>query len=96
MTKGSGRGRGSSRYTQGGERLTDHGEDRLEREVDVDNVIKHYSEKYEQADGAEAFVKRVGKNKYDVVIRGDGGIVTTLKDQTRHELDNLARNYGWW
>jgi len=52
--------------------------------------------KYYQLDGAEVFVKKIGRGKgYDIVIKGAGGVVTVIHADTRRALSNLARNYNW-
>jgi hypothetical protein len=32
---------------------------------------------------------------YDIVVEGDDGIVTGMRNLTRRELKNLGRNYGF-
>jgi len=83
-------------YTAGGRRLTKHAARRLaERPVGVDEVIDNFSHRFVQDDGAQVFVKRQSTNRYAVVVVDDGGVVTVLASVTKHELRNLARNYGW-
>jgi hypothetical protein len=77
---------------------TEHGKERL-AERGFDNVdialIRGSATAYEQLDGAIAHVAQVGENSFNVIITGEGGIVTAMKGLTQRELDNLARNYGW-
>lgn len=83
-------------YTAGGRRLTKHAVRRLaERPVDVDEVIDNFSHRFAQDDGAQVFAKRQSANRYDIVVVDEEEIVTLLADVTKHELRNLARNYGW-
>ncbi len=84
------------KYTPGGRRLTKHATHRLaDRSVDVDDVINNFSQRFFQNDGAQVFVQRQGANRYDIVVVDDGWIVTILTGVSKHELRNLARNYGW-
>jgi hypothetical protein len=46
-------------------------------------------------DGARVFVKDVGNGKFNVVVEGDRGIITVLKNIDSKAVDNLARNFGW-
>ncbi len=83
-------------YTAGGRKLTKHATRRLtERSVDVDGVIDSFSHRFVQDDGAQVFAKRQSTNRYDIVVLDDDGVVTVLASVTKHELHNLARNYGW-
>jgi hypothetical protein len=42
------------------------------------------------------YIQRAGPRgrKYHLVIEGEGGIVTGMRNLSRHELDNLGRQYG--
>lgn len=83
-------------YTARGRRLTKHAMRRLEeRQVDVDAVIDNFSHRFVQDDGAQVYAKRQNTNRYDVVVLDDQGVVTVLTGVKKHELRNLARNYGW-
>jgi hypothetical protein len=33
--------------------------------------------------------------KFNMVVKGDRGVVTTMKNLSQKALDKLARNYGW-
>lgn len=83
-------------FTPGGRRLTRHAARRLsERQINADAVIDDFSHRLLQNDGADVFVRRQGANRYDIVIVDEESIVTVLASVTKHELRNLARNYGW-
>jgi hypothetical protein len=47
-----------------------------------------------QADGAIVRVLRVG-DRFNVVVEGQRGIITTFKNLSHKSLDGLARRYGW-
>lgn len=57
-------------------------------------IARSSSSVYEQGDGAMAHVARLGAS-YHVVVVGERGVVTGMKDVTEQGLGDLARNYGW-
>ncbi len=90
--------------TPKGRILTEHAEESLRRHGfqepwnRIDDIIENYTRTVTQADGAKVYIKRLsGRGRtYDLVIEGgEGGIVTGMRNKTAHELNNLARNYGW-
>jgi hypothetical protein len=48
-----------------------------------------------QADGATVCIQDLGHGKFNVVVSGQRGPITNLKEIDQRALDNLARNYGW-
>jgi hypothetical protein len=89
--------------TPKGRRLTDHARASLPRHgfrepyADVDDVMDNPTCVTTQADGATVYIQRAGGRgrKYNIVIEGTDGIVTGLRNLSRHELDNLGRNHGF-
>lgn len=61
----------------------------------IDNIIDNPTGAFEQADGATAYIQKVGRNSYDLVVVGENGVATVMANKTRHELRNLAQNFGW-
>jgi hypothetical protein len=53
-------------------------------------------EALKQADGANVYFKRVGRNAYNVIVEDADGVVTAMRNKTRYELERLAQNYGWY
>lgn len=47
-----------------------------------------------QADGAEVFIQLVN-GRFNVVVSGERGVITTFKNLSERSLARLARNYGW-
>jgi RHS repeat-associated protein len=47
-----------------------------------------------QADGAIVRVLRVG-DRFNVLVEGERGIITTFKNLSQKSLDGLATRYGW-
>lgn len=48
-----------------------------------------------QVDGANVFIKNIGDGKYNVIVEGENGVVTALKNISEKSLNKLAQNYGW-
>ncbi|MBI6865584.1 DUF4258 domain-containing protein [Lysinibacillus fusiformis] len=47
-----------------------------------------------QSDGAQVFIKQVN-GKYNVIVEGDNGVITSLKNISENSLNRLSDNYGW-
>ena len=48
-----------------------------------------------QSDGASVYIKDIGNGKFNVIVEGDNGVVTALKNIGQNSLDRLGKNYGW-
>ena len=50
-----------------------------------------------QLDNAKVFVKKLGKNKYNIMIYNQHTqeVITVLKSTTKNKLLQLGNNYGW-
>ena len=48
-----------------------------------------------QADGAAVRVLEVVPGRFNVVVEGERGIITTFKNLSQQSLDKLSKNYGW-
>ncbi|PAD44504.1 DUF4258 domain-containing protein, partial [Shouchella clausii] len=47
-----------------------------------------------QSDGAKVFIKQVN-GKYNVIVEGDNGVITSLKNISEKSLNRLSDNYDW-
>lgn len=89
--------------TPRGRRLTAHARESLLRHgfsepFDlVDEIVENYTYRTTQEDGATVYIQRSrGRRRlYNIVIVGDEGIVTGMRNLSRQELDNLGRRYGF-
>jgi filamentous hemagglutinin len=89
--------------TPGGRVLTQHALDSLIRHGfqppfdQVDDIIDHATRTTNQTDGAIVHIQRSGtrRKRYNIIIEGVEGIVTGLRNLSRHELENLGKNYGF-
>jgi hypothetical protein len=50
---------------------------------------------WSQADGAVVRILQNSAGRYDVVIDGDRGLITTFSNLSQKSFDRLASNYGW-
>lgn len=81
-----------------GSKTTKHGSERLKErgfsESDISNTKRTTNVKT-QSDGARVYIKEVSSGKYNVIIEGDNGIITALKNISKKSLDRLTKNYNW-
>ena len=75
---------------------TIHGAERLaERGFSAAEVaLTKTGQVLSQADGARVYIKAVG-DRFNVIVEGERGVVTALKNISQKSLDRLSRNYGW-
>ncbi|GAB4203752.1 MAG: hypothetical protein Fur006_58360 [Coleofasciculaceae cyanobacterium] len=89
--------------TPRGRRLTTHALESLLRHgfrepFDlVDEIVENYTYTTTQEDGATVYIQRSrGRRRlYNIVIVGDEGVVTGMRNLSRQELENLGRRYGF-
>lgn len=48
-----------------------------------------------QADGAIVKVQQIAGGRYNVVVQGKRGVITTFKNLSEKSLSRLSKNYGW-
>jgi len=48
-----------------------------------------------QADGATVRILQNEAGRFNVVVEGERGIITTFENLSQKSLDRLGRNYGW-
>lgn len=48
-----------------------------------------------QADGATVRVLQSATGRFDVVVEGSRGLITTFKNLSQNSLNRLASRYGW-
>jgi filamentous hemagglutinin len=64
---------------------------------EVDDVIDNPTRVIPQRDGATVYIQRVGRQRrrYHIVIVGDRGIVTGMRNIEPRELRRLGKKYGF-
>lgn len=94
---GGGSGGGGFRNTRGGKN-TAHGNQRLrERGFSNQDILdtKSTNNIKMQSDGAKVYIKEISSGKFNVIVEGERGIITALKNIGQKALDRLIRNYKW-
>ena len=81
-----------------GNKATKHGTERLKERgfsnADILNT-KNTTNVKQQGDGAKVYIKEVSDGKFNVIVEGDRGIITALKNINQNALNRLMKNYNW-
>ena len=81
-----------------GSKTTIHGSERLKERGfsnrDISNT-KNTTTIKTQGDGAKVYIKEISKGKFNVIVEGDKGIITALKNISQKALNRLTKNYNW-
>ncbi|NWB29037.1 hypothetical protein [Pseudomonas gingeri] len=93
----------NSSATPDGKPLTDHAFESLIRHgfknlQQVDDIVNNATHTITQLDGATVFVQKIGagsKSRYNLVVEGENGIVTGMRNFTKQEVTRMAHNQGW-
>jgi hypothetical protein len=48
-----------------------------------------------QADGATVRILETASGRFNVVIEGERGLITTFENLSQKTLDSLGKKYGW-
>ena len=59
------------------------------------NAVRQGGRVITQADGATVRILQNGSGRFNVVVEGERGIITTFENLSQKALDRLARNFGW-
>ena len=93
-----GTGAGGNFGNTNGSKATKHGSERLKERGfsrnDISNT-KSTSNVKTQSDGAKVYIKEISPGKYNVIVEGNRGIITALKNISKKSLDRLSKNYNW-
>ena len=80
------------------EKATKHGIERLRQrgfsKSDILNT-KMTSNIKTQGDGAKVYIKEIDNGKFDIIVEGEIGIITALKNIDKKSLERLTKNYNW-
>jgi len=60
----------------------------------VADAVNNASRRLTQGDGSSVFVREV-EGRFNVVVQGERGVITTFKNLSEKSLSRLAKNYGW-
>ena len=87
----AGAGTGIAATVHGAQRMADPS--RLGEEG-VQEAIANATRTFTQKDGASVFAQQVS-GRFNVVVQGEQGVITTFKNLSEKALERLAKNYGW-
>jgi hypothetical protein len=80
-------------------KTTEHGAERLMSRgfspSEISALKLSPSKVLSQTDGASVYIKDIGSGKFNVIVEGENGVVTALKNIGQNSLDRLGKNYGW-
>ena len=88
----------------GAAKMTQHGAERVEGAAatrggvltqGAARIVQQTGTKLTQADGAAVHVVKTEAGRYNVVVSGERGIITTFKNLTEKKYDKLAEKYGY-
>ncbi len=48
-----------------------------------------------QADGATVYLHEISPGRYNAVVQGSKGIITTMENWSQKSILRIAKNYGW-
>jgi len=84
--------------TQASIKATQHGAERLsERGFSILDyeITKSTDTIMTQSDGATVFIKEISPGRFNVIVEGQNGVITALKNISQKSLERLSKNYGW-
>ena len=50
---------------------------------------------YPQASGGTVYLRQLSNGRYNAVVWGERGIITTMKGWSQKSINRVAKNYGW-
>jgi len=59
------------------------------------NVTKSLGKKVVQSDGAAVFLHEITPGRFNAVVQGNKGIVTTMSNWSMKSINRIAKKYGW-
>jgi hypothetical protein len=76
---------------------TAHGVERLAERgfAGSDIALTKSGETLTQADGATVYLKEVAAGRFNVIVEGQRGVVTALKNIPASAVNRLKSGYGW-
>lgn len=84
--------------TQATQQATIHGAERLAERgfTQADIILTKTGQQFLQKDGAKVFIKEVAPGKFNVLVEGQRGVVTALKNVSEQKVAKIAAKYGWY
>lgn len=60
-----------------------------------DTKYSHRSKQFKQKNGVNVYLEKQPNGKYNGVVEGKRGLITTMKDWSARELAHMGRNQQW-
>jgi RHS repeat-associated protein len=94
---GAGEEEAAGAAAEEGINATAHGADMLAERgfSDADIALTKSGEALTQADGATVYLKEVASARFNVIVEGQRGVITALKNIPQGAVERLASGYGW-
>ncbi len=97
-------GKVAGRGTQNAIQSTAHGVQRIAGttatrggvlSVNEVRVTKSVGKAFTQADGATVYLHEITPGRFNAVVEGRKGIITTMGNWSQKSINRIAKNYGW-
>lgn len=59
------------------------------------NATKTLGKAFAQSDGATVYLHEISQGRYNAVVEGSRGIITTMRNWSQKSINKIAKNYGW-
>ena len=59
------------------------------------NTTKPLGKAIKQVDGATIYLLEISLGKFNAVVEGNKGIITTMSNWSQKSINRIAENYGW-
>ena len=59
------------------------------------NATKTMGKSFSQADGATVYLHQVSPGRFNAVVEGEKGLITTMNNWSQKSINRIAKNYGW-
>jgi hypothetical protein len=59
------------------------------------NATKTLGKAFSQGDGATVFLHEITPGRFNAVVEGNKGIITTMENWSQKSINRIAKNYGW-
>ena len=56
---------------------------------------KQYGRAISQADGATIYLHEINPGRFNAVVEGRKGVITTMENWSQKSINRVAKNYGW-
>lgn len=58
-------------------------------------ATKTFGKSFKQSDGAIVYLHEISPGRFNGVVQGNSGIITTMSNWSQKSISRIAKNYGW-